>query len=75
MTEVAALHTFGEDPIEDRKLKNLTRIAEPAAECRMKVNEGEWLPATASGDEQGYRLYITYNHLVSFALPLISVRC
>lgn len=63
-TRIAALHTFGTDPIKDQKLKNLTRVVEPAVRCWMKLNEDDWLPPTVSRRERGYDLYITYSLLV-----------
>lgn len=64
LTDVAALHTYGDDPEGDLFLKNLTRVAEPAVPCQIKVGDGEWLPATTQGHEDGYQLSVTYNHLV-----------
>ena len=67
LTGIAALHTFGEDPDHDVYLKNFTRVAEPLAKSRIRVDNGSWLPASSASDSQGYSLYLTYNQLVSVA--------
>lgn len=70
MTKIAALHTFGENLDHDILLRNFTRIAEPSVPCRIRVDQGEWLPPTTA-DEHGFRLYVTYNHLVREYEPAV----
>lgn len=63
-TEIAALHTFGTDALHDQLLKNFTRIAEPAVPCRVRIDNGEWVPASPAEAAGSFQLYMTYNHLV-----------
>lgn len=64
LTDVAALHTYSNDPEGDELLKNLTRVAEPAVPCQIRIDGGEWLPADPQSYEHGYQLFVTYNQLV-----------
>lgn len=64
-TSLASLRKFALRQDDDRLLKNLTCIADPAATCYFHHDGHQWPHV---GSEEGYRMQITFKNLVSFTL-------
>lgn len=69
-TELAVMARLGSRPAEMRYLKSLTGIADCAVLCRIRLEDGSTFPATLDARECGYRLYLTYNKIVSSLLEM-----
>lgn len=64
-TELAVIARLGSKPAEMRYLKSLVGIADCAVLCKVRMEDVSTFPATTDARECGYRLYLTFNKIVS----------
>ncbi|KAK5111305.1 hypothetical protein LTR85_012200 [Meristemomyces frigidus] len=63
-TVLAALYDPGGNTANDRLLKNLTGVSEPAVQCCFRIGDGVCLPPTTDKLKHGYDLYMMFNKLL-----------
>jgi hypothetical protein len=67
-TELVALYNLDSPQIDNpdnELLKDLTGVAQPAVQCELQISRGRDYPSHADTAQGWYRLYFTYNALVS----------
>ena len=63
--ELVALYNFDNPQVENQLLKDLTGIAQPAVQCDFQIPRDRLYPPSADTGHHGYKIFFTYNALVS----------
>lgn len=62
---LATLYEYDDPAVDNTLVQNLICIANPKVPCQVEIVGGKLFPPTIAGGEHGYKLYLTYNKLVS----------